>query len=140
MTSLVVGAIVGNEILSNSVRRSTTTIYQSIIDILGSNADEKFKNTIEEQDVYSKIKVIHEFIDSIPNGKKEKCKIAINNIELSLCLIEEEIETIKKGIETHEAKYFKYFRYCDYKRNVDNLVKYVKILNSRFDLLIKVMN
>ena len=119
MTSLVVGAIVGNEILSNSVRRSTTTIYQSIIDILGSNADEKFKNTIEEQ---------------------EKCKIAINNIELSLCLIEEEIETIKKGIETHEAKYFKYFRYCDYKRNVDNLVKYVKILNSRFDLLIKVMN
>lgn len=140
MTSLVVGTLVGNEILTNSVRRSTTTLYESILDILGSNADQKFKNTIEEQDVDSKIKVIHEFIDSIPSEKKKKYKIAIQNIESCLDLIEQEIEIIKKGIEEHEEKYFKYFRYCEYKRNVDNLVKFVKILNSRFDLLIKVMS
>ena len=48
MTSLVVGALVGNEILTSSVRTSTHGIYQGIIDILGSNADSKFKNLIED--------------------------------------------------------------------------------------------
>jgi peptidoglycan hydrolase CwlO-like protein len=138
MTSLVVGALVGNEILTSSVRTSTHGIYQGIVDILGSNADSKFKNLIEEQDVYSKIKVIHQFIDTIT--EKTKYKIAIDNIEESLTLIEHEIETIKNGIKYHEEKYLNYFRMCEYKKNVDNLVKYVKILDGRFDLLIKIMN
>lgn len=139
MTSLVVGTLVGNEILNNSVRSSTKTVYVGIMDILGSNADSKFKNLIEEQDVYSKIKVIHEFLDAISRTNKTKYKIAIQNIEESLKLIEKEIEIIKHGIEEHEEKYFNYFRVCEYKKNVDNLVKYVKILDGRFDLLIKIM-
>ena len=140
MTSLVVGTLVGNEILTNSVRTSTHGIYQGILDILGSKADYKFKNLIEEQDVYSKIKVIHQFLDTLTNSKKTKYQTAINNIEESLKLIEKEIEIIKTGIEEHEEKYLKYFRVCEYKKNVDNLVKYVKILDSLFDLLIKIMN
>ena len=139
MTSLVVGTIVGNEILTNSVRTSTHGIYQGILDILGSNADIKFKNLIEEQDVYSKIRVIHQFLDNLINSKKNKYKTAIDNIEESLNNIELEIEIIKKGIENHEEKYFKYFRVCEYKKNVDNLIKFVKILDGRFDLLIKIM-
>lgn len=140
MTSLVVGTLVGNEILNNSVRSSTKTVYDGIMDILGSNADSKFKNLIEEQDVYSKIKVIYEFLDAISRTNKNKYKIAIKNIEESLKIIENEIEIIKTGIEEHEEKYLKYFRVCEYKKNVDNLVKFVKILDSRFDLLIKIMN
>ena len=140
MTSLVVGTLVGNEILNNSVRSSTKTVYDGIMDILGSNADSKFKNLIEEQDVYSKIKVIYEFLDAISRTNKNKYKIAIKNIEESLKIIENEIAIIKTGIEEHEEKYFKYFRVCEYKKNVDNLVKFVKILDSRFDLLIKIMN
>jgi peptidoglycan hydrolase CwlO-like protein len=139
MTSLVVGALVGNEILSSSVRTSTHSVYHGIIDILGSNADSKFKHLIEEQDVYSKIKVIHEFIDTIPEKNQIKYKIAIDNIEESLTLIEREIETIKIEIQDHEEKYFSSLRVCYYKKNVDNLVKYVKILDGRFDLLIKIM-
>ena len=49
MTSLVVGTLVGNEILTSSVRTSTHGIYQSIMDILGSNADNKFKSVIWKQ-------------------------------------------------------------------------------------------
>ena len=139
MTSLVVGTIVGNEILTNSVRTSTHGIYQGILDILGSNADIKFKNLIEEQDVYSKIRVIHQFLDNLTDSKKNNYKTAIDNIEESLNNIELEIEIIKKGIENHEEKYFKYFRVCEYKKNVDNLIKFVKILDGRFDLLIKIM-
>ena len=54
--------------------------------------------------------------------------------------INKEILIIKKGIEEHEEKYFSYFRVCSYKKNVDSLVKYVKLLDGRFDLLIKTIN
>ena len=75
MTSLVVGTLVGNEILTNSVRRSTTTLYESILDILGSNADQKFKNTIEENSPIQEIKLFSNIGTKIRAIKTKENKI-----------------------------------------------------------------
>lgn len=137
----------GKELLVQSVSKTTTNIYKGLEDI---NSDESFHFTkiLEELDIKAKLDIIHEFINELNDNNIIKSKYnqskSTDKILSYLCdilkNIETEIESINIEIKTHKTKWFNKFRTATYITMIDNLKKHLTILDSRFDLLLKLLN
>ena len=68
----------------------------------------------------------------------DSTKIALKHIEDILKKIENEIEEIKKQIKEHQELWFHRFRTPCYKSLLDNLLVHIRVLDERFNLLIKI--
>ena len=64
--------------------------------------------------------------------------LALNNLHDINKKIKNELELVKKGIEDSKDYWFKSFRTAPYHKNLDNLKRYKKILDSRLDLALKI--
>ena len=137
----------GKELLVQSVSKTTTNIYRGLEDI---NSDESFQFTkiLEELDIKAKLDVIHEFINELTENSVIKSKYnqskSTDKILSYLCdilkNIENEIESINTEIKIHKTKWFNKFRIATYVTMIDNLKKHLKILDFRFELLLKLLN
>ncbi len=136
----------GKELLIQTLSKTTHNIYKGLDDL---NNDEsfEFKKLLMDLDINPKLEIIHQFISEINESddiKVNKYSKSIDKI-LSFLIeilknIENEIENIKKEINLHKKKWFHKLRYCSYNVLIDNLVKHLKILDMRFELLIKLLN
>ena len=80
VTGSVVGTLVGNEVLTSTIRSSTSSIYLGLSSLM-INPNFYFKNVLEELDIEAKLKVITKFIDNIKETElQEHNKIALNSI------------------------------------------------------------
>ena len=139
VTGSIVGALVGNEVLTSTIRTSTSSIYTGLSSLM-INPNFYFKNVLEELDIEAKLKVITKFIDNIKETTlQEHNKIALNSIYTIIHKIEAEITEINKEIYEHSKKWFNTFRSCNYTNQIDNLKKHVKIMDNRFDLYMKIV-
>ena len=139
VTGSIVGALVGNEVLTSTIRTSTSSIYTGLSSLM-INPNFYFKNVLEELDIEAKLKVITKFIDNIKETTlQEHNKIALNSIYTIIHKIEAEITEINKEIHEHSKKWFNTFRRCNYTNQIDNLKKHVKIMDNRFDLYMKIV-
>ena len=85
--------------------------------------------------------VIDNFMKIIPNTLEDnKCiSTCLTSIHDIIVQIQNELAIINKIIEDHTQKYFYYFRKHDYYVQLDNIVNYKKILDERFDILLKLI-
>ena len=99
------------------------------------------KNTTDKIDLHNKLMIIDNFMKIIPNSlEKNECILSsLNSIHDIIMQIQNELAIINKTIETHSEKYFYYFRKHDYYEQLDNIVNYKKILDERFDILLKLI-
>ena len=99
------------------------------------------KKTTDSIDLHNKLMIIDNFTKNIPqNIEDNKCiSICLNSIHEIIIQINNELELINKIIEEHTNKYFYYFRGYDYYSQLDNIKIYKKVLDERFDTLLKLI-
>ena len=72
--------------------------------------------------------------------QKERHVKALKYIVNIFKIIEIEISNINTEIIEHKKKWFNRIRYSNCREMINNLVNHVKILDDRFELLIKFIN
>ena len=99
------------------------------------------KNTTDRIDLYNKLIIIDNFMKIIPTHlENNKCiSTSLQSIHDIILQIQNELELINNIIETHSQKYFYYFRKHDYYIQLENIVNYKKILDERFNILLKLI-
>ena len=137
--------LLGKEMFTQTITTTTNNIYSGI-DKLLKNDNIEFKKICEELDIHIKLDIINTFIIDIHNSDTNSNTIfneTINKtfkyLEDILKTIELEIENINNAILFYEKLWFRQIRKCNYTINISNLVKHIKILDSRFELLIKLI-
>lgn len=127
-------ALVGKEVLSQTV----SNIYNGLDTMIHNK---EFKLILDDLDINSSLDIIHQFILDLSKKEiNETVSKTLKYLEEILKLIETEIENINKEIIAHQSKWFSRFRTSQCDTMLKNLIKHKKILDSRFDLLIKLIN
>ena len=139
----VAGLVFTSEILGKEIIGETSKgIFGLLTGI--SEFDIPYINTIfEDLDIMKTI----ELVESLFKEKTESQNmimltstqiLALNNLHDISIKIQNELELIKKGIEESKNYWFKYFRTAPYHQNLENLKRYKKILDTRFDIALKI--
>ena len=130
----------GREVVSQTISSSTKNILTGVTSIL-DDEDFIFNKILNECDLISKVEIINSYVQELHNDASdfnESTKIALKHIEDILKKIENEIEEIKKQIKEHQELWFHRFRTPCYKSLLDNLLVHIRVLDERFNLLIKI--
>ena len=130
----------GREVVSQTISSSTKNILTGVTSIL-DDEDFIFNKILNECDLISKVEIINSYVQELHNDASdfnESTKIALKHIEDILKKIENEIEEIKKQIKIHQELWFHRFRTPCYKSLLDNLLVHIRVLDERFNLLIKI--
>ena len=137
MATTIVTALVGKEILSQSVHNSTLGVFNGLNSMI---SDVDIKKIIKNLDIETKLNIINSFIKSMKDiNLSEHIIISINSINEIIKEIEKEINDINKEIIEHKSKWFYYLRKTNNLENINKLKKSLKILDSRFDILMKLL-
>ena len=133
--------LIGKEMFTQTITNTTKNIYDGIEKVLlNDNVD--FKKLLDDLDINIKLDIIHTFIIDIHddyNIFNETIKKTFNYLEEILKLIEKEIENISNELEEHNKKWFHRIRRSNCPNMLNNLIKHIKILDQRFELLIKLI-
>ena len=130
----------GREVVSQTISSSTKNILTGVSSIL-DDEDFIFNRILNECDLISKVEIINSYVQELHDNASdfnESTKIALKHIEDILKKIENEIEEIKKQIKEHQELWFHRFRTPCYKSLLDNLLVHIRVLDERFNLLIKI--
>ena len=133
--------LLGKEMFTQTVTSTTRNIYTGIDKIL-LNDNLHFKEILEKLDINTKLDIIHTFIIDIHNNNKlfnDTLNKSFKYLEESLKTIELNIECINNELELHSNKWFSRWRTSNCLNLLDKLISNVKILDNRFDLLIKLI-
>ncbi len=136
--------LIGKEVFTQTITTTTKNIYDGIDKIL-LNDNVQFKQLLDDLDINIKLDIIHTFIIDIHDNKifneifNETINKTFNYLEEILKLIEKEIENISNELEDHNKKWFYRIRRSNCQNMLNNLIKHIKILDQRFELLIKLI-
>ena len=133
-------SLLTNGIVSIAINDTSYLLLGLVKNVIVEHPD--IKKTTDKIDLYNKLMVIDNFMKIIPNNlENNKCISAcLNSIHDIILQIQNELALINKIIEDHSQKYFYYFRKHDYYIQLDNIVIYKKILDDRFDILLKLIS
>ena len=132
--------LIGKEVMTQTITNST--IYSGIEKIM-TNENMEFNQVLENLDINTKLDIINSFIKEMESSNKllsETTRKSLKYIENILKIIEVEISNINIEIEEHKKKWFNRIRTSNCRMMINNLVNHVKILDNRFELLIKFIN
>jgi hypothetical protein len=131
----------GKEMFTTTVTNTTKNIYNGIEKII-LNDNTHFKKILDNLDINTKLDIVHTFIIDIHNDKKifnATLTKTFNYLETILKTIETEIENINLELIQHSKKWFHKYRASNCEELLNNLINHVKILDKRFNLLIKLI-
>jgi hypothetical protein len=141
-----IGSFIGHIVLTNT----TSSLYSVCLSVLGHEHD-NVNRLLEELDIVARIQTMDALVKGLEKkypviGDEKECdlsdpvKIALNNLHV----INEKIHKILKDIDTeikyHKTKYWNEWRTPDYHLNLIELRRNSKIMEKRFELLIKLMS
>jgi len=131
----------GKEMFTTTVTNTTKNIYNGIEKII-LNDNAHFKKILDNLDINTTLDIIHTFIIDVHNDKKifnDTLTKIFNYLETILKTIETEIEHINLELDAHSKKWFYKYRTSNCEYLLNNLINHVKILDERFNLLIKII-
>ena len=131
----------GREMFTTTVTNTTKNIYNGIEKII-LNDNTHFKKILDNLDINTKLDIIHTFIIDIHKDTKifnNTLTKSFNYLETIIKTIEIEIENINLELEHHSKKWFHKYRTSNCEGLLANLINHVKILDERFNLLIKLI-
>lgn len=133
---------VGYDLLIKTLQKSTENVCY-LLTHLHSRKDCK---EIREIDLYVQIQCIKNSVDFISNKVSmdehayNLMKPIIHSINESLSIIESELLEIQKKIKYNNKLWLPYIFSISLDKNVNNIVLEKKILDSRFNMFIKLVN
>ena len=133
--------LIGKEMFTQTITKTTKNIYNGIDKIL-LNDNLQFKELLEDLDITIKLDIINTFILDIHSNNNifnEYVSKTFKYLEEILKIIEMEIENINNEIIKHNEKWFSKFRSSNSSYMLQKLVKHIKILDDRFELLMKLI-
>ena len=132
-------SLLTNGMVSVAINDTSYLLLGLVKNVIVEHPD--IKKTTDKIDLYSKLMVIDNFMKIIPTDlEKNKCiSTSLQSIHDIILQIQNELELINNIIETHSEKYFYYFRKHDYYIQLENIVNYKKILDERFEILLKLI-
>ena len=145
--TLIVGSILGREVISQSVTEVTKLTYSNLKTLL-ENDEFIFKNLLEELDINVKIQIIESIIRDLDNNKLNKLEGTKLSKPIHICLINlhniiekinKEIIQIKDKSKEQTQLWFSRFRSNPVIYLIENLKKHTKIMDNRLELLIKLL-
>ena len=138
--SYLITNLIRKELIGQAIHDSTKGIYGNLSVLM--NDEFTFKELLESIDIISKVDIVNSFMSLLDSKKKMSDMVhkALNYLHEITEKINKEITEIKKDIETHKTLWFHNLRTPGYKSKIDNLIKHTKILDTRLDLLIKLIN
>ena len=131
----------GKEMFTTTVTNTTKNIYNGIEKII-LNDNAHFKKILDNLDINTTLDIINTFIIDVHNDKKifnHTLTKIFNYLETILKTIENEIEHINLELDAHSKKWFYKYRTSNCEYLLNNLINHVKILDERFNLLIKII-
>ena len=133
-------SLLTNGVVSMAINDTSYILLGLVKNVIVEHPD--IKKTTDKIDLYNKLMVIDNFMKIIPNSLEDnKCiSTCLTSIHDIIVQIQNELAIINKIIEDHTQKYFYYFRKHDYYVQLDNIVLYKKILDERFDILLKLIS
>ena len=137
-TTLV--SLLTNSVINTAIS-DTSTLLLSMFTII-TNDSCLFKATVNQLDLYNKLLVIDNFINIIPHKYENNKSISpiLNSIHEIIIQIYSELSTINTIIIQHKNKYFHNYRTPHYKKNINNIILFKSLLDTRFDILLKILN
>ena len=133
-------SLLTNGLIGMTINDTSYLLLGLVKDVIVEHPD--IKKTTDNIDLYNKLIIIDNFIKNIPKDlEKNKCiSISLNSIHDIVVQINNELTLINKIIEDHTLKYFYYFRKFDYYKELNNIINYKKIMDERFDILLKLIS
>ena len=133
--------LLGKEMVTQTITKTSKNIYFGLESIL-KNDNLEFNLVLEKLDINTKLDLINTFINEANDNQRlfsDTINKALCYINKILKTIENEIKNINLEIEEHDKKWFSRFRVSNCNIMIENLVNHIKILDERFNLLIKLI-
>jgi len=132
-------SLLTNGMVSMAINDTSYLLLGLVKNVIVEHPD--IKKTTDKIDLYNKLIIIDNFMKTIPNSLEDNECISstLKSIHDIILQIQNELELINNIIETHPQKYFYYFRKHDYYIQLENIINYKKILDERFDMLLKLI-
>jgi len=134
ITSNALSALIGKQILGQAITDAAYSIYTSIGCIF--SYDTSISDTIIKLDIKERIKTVDSLIKNI-NKTNETIEVCLNSLHDIIILIREDLHQINIKINTHKNKYLSSWRYLNCNKELIHLKLHSKLLERRFDYLIK---
>jgi len=133
-------SLLTNGVIGMAIHDTSYVLLGLVKDVIVEHPD--IKKTTDKIDLHNKLIIIDNFIKNIPKDleKNECILLLLNSIHDIVIQINNELTLINKIIEDHSLKYFYYFRKFDYYKQLNNIVNYKKIMDERFDILLKLIS
>ena len=133
--------LLGKEFVHQTITKTTNNIYSNIDDIL-VDSNFELKTLLEDLDINTKLDIINSFICNLKEDDRTYSKTILKTLDYIIDIfrkIEIEIENIKIEVVEHKKIWFHNFKTPKYKPLIKNLLKHLKILDNRFDILLNLL-
>jgi len=127
---------------AHAVADFVALIYKAVGWTVGGAAHPDLKQVLEQTDLEAKLRAVDALLNQIATpapDSKTVYAVCTNNVQEVVDKIHSELKAIHQECEMHDQRWFSYYRYPAYYPNLENLKKYRELLDSRTDMLIKVL-
>ena len=139
-SGIVVTKLLQHELLVKSVNTIAGGIVSSVSHI--TQNEHQINDCFKKLDLHAELETITSFVNEIAEKEKFKesktVQRSLHNINEILTLISEDLETVKRVIEEHKAKYFQSMRSCDLSLYETQIIEKKQTLDKRFERLLNV--
>lgn len=132
-------------ISSEFLIRNTLSLSSSIISNINYMRtyklhDDELSQIFIERDILSDIGIIKSYIDehSVEQSESPTFRASVQNLNETLCYLEEEISKLTMKIKDHKHKWFSYYRSYDIAIEKKKIFILIDQMNHRFNMLLKV--
>ena len=137
ITGQIVSSIIGKDLVTKAITDSANSIYKLIYGIV----EYKDLSIIYELDIQNKINIVELLIGQIEENNISKLVMtSLTGLHDIILNIREDLNQIATIIHCHNDKYFNSWRSMDTSTQLKNLCRHVAILNSRLDMLMKILS
>lgn len=129
--------VITKGIFEKAISDTAQSIYLSIYDVINFH-DPKVNAILVNSDISNKIEIIEILIKDI-EIKNEALNMCLEKIHDAILHIREDLKNIKKSLEQHKEKYFKWFRHIYHQNQINSLKIHIEQFNTRMKLLIDII-
>ena len=131
------GEMISTVITKDIISDSTDSLYNTLKSLFDYDCH-YLKKKLTEYDLEVKLEIINSYVNKQYETTDVTIQTCLKYIKQIIETINLELKNIQKIMDEHKTKWFYNWRTANYYNNLNNLNIYIKVLDSRLDLLFKI--